>query len=168
MDFVDQKTDRPGEIAMGAPVTVRWLIFFAMVACGTSHGEECSEQSPETFSSFFKQYIADRDWALERTVFPLKYSVTRGVLDSVENGREFNEDKLTKSRGEYAKWLPLADWISGHQYSIKMSLVENEVMKRVRIKPRQEGMTQGQRMYDFEFKRRAGCWRLVLIEENVI
>lgn len=153
---------------MASPVVIRWLSVFALMACGTCRGEECSEQSPEAFSSFFKQYISDRDWALDRTVFPLKHTLTRGALESMETESEFNEEKLSKSRSDYAKWLPLAEWIGSHKYTIKMSLVETAIMKRVRIRPRQEGMTQGQHMYEFEFKRRKGCWRLESLEETII
>lgn len=101
----------------------------------------------EKFDAFLPRYMADRQFAVERTVFPLE------SIDASE------EKKSLVTREQFAKSTLLADLIKTEKLSTKLDAKPEAVQLDVFV-PDSDAL-----VFYYRFRQQNGCWHLWQFED---
>jgi len=121
------------------------LLAIGLAGCATvpaPHG--CGQ---EKFDAFLPRYMTERQFAMERTVFP---------LESIE---AMEERKTLASREQFARSTMLADLVKAEKLSTRQSVTPAGVELNV-FRPDSDSL-----VYYYRFRRQDGCWVLWQFED---
>ncbi|MFA7293590.1 MAG: hypothetical protein WC023_15230 [Rhodocyclaceae bacterium] len=129
-----------------------FLAAVLLVMSLTGQASDCSPQKPEPFDSFLKNFSSAQDFALKRTVFPLRMLKWEFGLD--EQGKDVSApEKWAISRGEYDGWPTLSEALKENKQLTSRvgSITAAKVVLEV-FQPNTDWLVL------FHFRTQKGCW----------
>jgi hypothetical protein len=130
------------------------LLLAILAGCTHPSGQGCSSVQPESFRPFLVRFLADKQFAMSRTVYPL-LTVNHGAGDD-------GSDVVTKTystREQDSKSPAINGYMkeNGLVHEVKST---NESTALVTInKPDTDWL------YDLHYTRKNGCWMLTEIQD---
>ncbi len=133
---------------------MRKLVLAALLLVGSFSvlASECTQRMPESFDTFLERFSSDHDFAIRRTVFPLRILKWEYGLD--EKGKDVSApEKWNISRSDYAGW-PKLDAALKDNKQLAFRIGRNSGTKAVFevFQPNTDWIVL------FHFKAKKGCW----------
>ena len=135
------------------------FVFFCFVLVLPLAGQAaCSPDSPEVFGDFLPRFLASGDFALSRTVLPLRS--VRWEYDVDARNRERTQKTVSLIPKEQIKRdKPLAAFMGDNGMTHKLFKQARDRVEVQIFKPDTDWLLH------YHFRRRQGCWQLWQIED---
>jgi hypothetical protein len=127
------------------------IVFFLLCISISAQAGECSPGKPEPFNSFVQRFAYEPEFAIRRTVFPLRILKWQYGMD--ENGKDVSApERWQITQADFAGWPSLAS-----------AMQENGLASRIAVKTGTRAVLEVFRpntdwLLQFHFRIRNGCW----------
>lgn len=139
-------------------MNARYVLMTCILAMSTASAIACGPQQPEDFSVFFKNFTSNKNFSMDRTIYPSMRIRYEYRLDSGK--QEITETHRKVTRQEDRKYLALQEYVATNRLTIgRPEVTQNDAEVEISSPDWQ---------LNYHFALRQGCWFLHEIQQHVM